>query len=395
MTTSTVDMKSEIEEAFRRQFGAEPEFVARAPGRVNLIGEHTDYNEGFVLPMAIDREILIAADRNCPEGIVELYSADYEEIDSFSTFHLQKSQSRIWPNYVRGVIATLNARGLKIPGFRALISGNVPRGSGLSSSAALEVATATLLNEMGNYLLDGKEIALLAQKAENEFVGVECGIMDQFVSALAQKDTALLIDCRDLSYECIPLSFASESYSIVITNSGVSRGLKNSKFNERRAECQEGLRLIKEATANAALGSLRELDAETLEKNLSILPENIAKRVNHVVSENERVKTAAAFLRCNDLSSFGKLMIESHNSLRDDYEVSCPELDKLVELSLAMPACLGARMTGAGFGGCTVALFAQSSLSEFSEQVLEPYYKATEKKAQSYVCSAVPGANLL
>ena len=395
MIASIADRKKEIAAAFSRKFQSAPELIARAPGRVNLIGEHTDYNEGFVLPVAIDREVIIAADRNATEGMIELYSAEYDELDSFSIDDIRFSENRRWANYVRGVLACLKEQGKTIPSFRAAISGNVPQGAGLSSSAALEVATATLLNHLGTYGLNGKEIALIAQKAENEFVGVRCGIMDQAVSSLAQMESALLIDCRDLSFDSIPLHLSSQSVSLVITHTGVSRGLADSKYNERHSECQEGSRLLREGTGKEDLLSLRDVDSQTFQKYANSLPEPIRQRVKHVMTENERVKQAAVFLRDKNLQAFGKLMLESHNSLKIDYEVSCFELDTLVDLSLETAGCLGARMTGAGFGGCTVALFEQDKVTAFIEQTLSLYKEITGKTPSAYVCSSVAGAGLV
>lgn len=393
MTVSTIERQWSIVAAFRRQFKCVPEIIARAPGRVNLIGEHTDYNEGFVLPVAIDRQVLIAADRNAPDGMIQLYSLEYNEFDTFSIDEISFSTECDWSNYLKGVIACLKEQGVEISPFRACVTGNVPQGAGLSSSAALEVATAVLCNKLFGTALSGKEIALLAQKAENEFVGIRCGIMDQFVSSLAQSDAALLIDCRDLNYEAIPLHLSAQEVSIVITHTGVRRGLLGSKFNERRSECEEGLRLLKQS--RPGLNSLRDLDLATLQLCSGILPDVIKMRVKHVVAENDRVQQAAALLREQNLRGFGELMIDSHNSLRKDYEVSCDELDLLVDLSLKTEGCLGARMTGAGFGGCTVALFEEDKVSLFLEQVLSQYEKMTGKMPSAYVCSAVAGAGII
>jgi galactokinase len=369
--------------------------VARAPGRVNLIGEHTDYNEGFVLPAGIDREMLIAADTKSAENTIELYSLEYNESYSFSVEQIKLTEEHYWSNYVKGVVDVLQKQtGHLLGGFRAILSGTVPQGAGLSSSAALEVATGTLLNRLANLSLDGREIALLAQKAENDFVGLKCGIMDQFVSALAQPDAAILIDCRDLSYKTIPLHLAEQSVSLVITHTGVRRGLAASKYNERRAECEEGLQILKAKTGND-LRSLRDVDDALLHEHIHHLPDTIARRVRHVVSENDRVLDAANLLSKGELKRFGHLMVASHNSLRDDYEVSCVELDKLVELSLKAKGCLGARMTGAGFGGCTVALFEQDGVADFMEAVLPEYERQTQRTPNAYVCAAAAGAGLI
>ena len=389
------ERRRELIDAFTRQFGNAPEILARAPGRVNLIGEHTDYNEGFVLPAGIDREMLIAADTKSAEGTIELFSLEYNESYSFSVDQIRLTEEHYWSNYVKGVVDVLQKQtGKMVRGFRALFSGTVPQGAGLSSSAALEVATATLLNQLAKLSLDGREIALMAQKAESDFVGVKCGIMDQFVSALAQPDAAILIDCRDLSYKTIPLHLSEQSVALVITHTGVSRGLAASKYNERRAECEEGLQILK-SKSGQELQSLRDVDDALLHAHVHHLPETIARRVRHVVSENDRVLEAAELLSQGELQRFGHLMIASHNSLRDDYEVSCVELDKLVELTLKAKGCLGARMTGAGFGGCTVALFKQEGVEAFMKEVLPEYERQTQRKPSAYVCTAAAGAGLI
>lgn len=392
MPGTTLEKTSELRHAFLKHFAAEPEIIVRAPGRVNLIGEHTDYNDGFVLPCGIDREVFIAADSRSTNGKIELYSLEYEQSDEFSVSEIEHTQTAEWSNYVRGVVELAKKSGANPKGFRALISGNVPQGAGLSSSAALEVAVATLLNTLCHLSMNGKEIALLAQKAENEFVGVKCGIMDQFASALAQADSALMIDCRDLSYASIPLNLARHSVSLVITHTGVTRGLVSSKYNERRAECDEAVRILKNHSGAKNISSLRDVDPAMLKDCWKHLPENVAKRARHVVSENERVKEAAECLKQGQLSRFGELMIESHESLKNDYEVSCAELDTLVSLSLKAPGVLGARMTGAGFGGCTVALVKQESVQDFIDKVLPHYETQTGKKPITYVCQAAAGA---
>jgi galactokinase len=395
MVGKTLDKTSELRAAFRREFGADPELIARAPGRVNLIGEHTDYNEGFVLPCGIDREVLLAADSRGPLDEVQLFSLEYGDSDSFSLVGIEHSTKAEWSNYIRGVVDVFKKSGAAIHGFRAVITGNVPQGAGLSSSAALEVAVGTLLNALGELSLNGKEVALLAQKAENDFVGVKCGIMDQFASALSQADSALMIDCRDLSYASIPLNLSRQSVSLVITHTGVTRGLVSSKYNERRSECEEAVKIINEHSNGKNFNSLRDVDSAVLEDAWQFLPENVAKRARHVISENQRVIEAAECLKQGQLSRFGELMIQSHESLKNDYEVSCGELDTLVELSLQAPGVLGARMTGAGFGGCTVALVKRENVQNFIDNVLPLYEKQTGKNPSAYVCEVAPGASIL
>jgi galactokinase len=363
---------------------------------VNLIGEHTDYNEGFVFPAAIDREFLIAAtpkpDRKDLEVVV--HSMDYGQTDRFNMAKLEKSKDHPWSDYLRGMLSIWQACAFKTRAFQAVISGNVPQGAGLSSSAAYEVGVGTLLNEMMASGIAPKQIALLSQKAENRFIGVQCGIMDQFISALGRPDAALLIDCRSLAYRAVPLRLAERGMSIVITHSGVRRGLVDSEYNARRAECQEGVQVLAKKLKRPELKSLRDVTLADFKKQEKALSPVVAKRCRHVITENNRVLDSVEALEKGNLKAFGKLMNESHASLRDDYEVSCPELDVLVELTQAHPGVVGARMTGAGFGGCTVALMETAAIETFRNEVLPAYEDRTGKKAEVYVCQAAAGASV-
>lgn len=392
MTPSSKERLSEMKKVFAEQFGGEPTVVARAPGRVNLIGEHTDYNEGFVFPAAIDREMLVVA-RPASGSMIRVYSLDYGQSDGFDLNQFGKSKLE-WSNYLRGVLHVLKSNGHAVTALDMVLSGNVPQGAGLSSSAAYEVAIATLINYVSRLGLTGQQIALLAQKAENEFIGVQCGIMDQFISALGHADAALLIDCRSLEFSPVMLNLGNKEISIVITNSGVRRGLVDSEYNARRSECEQGVRLLS-AMMQRSMRSLRELSLEELKRHESQLPPVVAQRCRHVVSENERVLEAMAALENANLTHFGKLMNASHASLRDDYQVSCAELDRLVALTQAHPGVLGARMTGAGFGGCTVALIENRAVDTFKNQVIPEYEGSTGKTAEVYVCSAVAGAEII
>lgn len=387
-----------LEAAFAKQFGLVSSYVvARAPGRVNLIGEHTDYNDGFVLPAAIDREMLIAAlpaDSAESDNLVEVYSVDYDEADRFSLDDIAHSKSRPWANYVRGTLAIMQQLGHKLKGFKAVLSGNVPQGAGLSSSAAFEVAVATLVNEMNGLGLSGKEIALLAQRAENEFIGVKCGIMDQFVSALGERDSALFIDCRSLEYERVPLNLSAHNAAIVIINSGVRRALVDSEYNARRVECFDGAALLG-TLLERPIRSLRDVSlAEFLEYERA-LPPVIAKRCKHVVSENQRVLDAVDSMRASDLARVGQLMNESHRSLQLDFEVSCEQVDALVQLAWAHPGVFGARMTGAGFGGCVVAFADNSAVPDIVSGLIPQYESKVGVHADVYVCKAANGAQVL
>jgi galactokinase len=386
-----------LKEAFFAQFRSAPVAIVRAPGRVNLIGEHTDYNEGYVLPVAIDRDMLIAASPATDEKstTVELFSVDYKEPDSFSMDSIHPSPNKVWSNYLRGVVKTMLDQGHKLPPFRAVISGNVPQGAGLSSSAAYEVAVATLLNELCNLSLTGKQIALIGQKAENDFVGVQCGIMDQFVSALGQEDSALFIDCRSLDFEAVPMALRENDYVLVITNSGVRRELVDSAYNERRQACQDGVKRLAKLLPAREVKSLRDVRWKEYMRLADKLPKVLSKRCRHVVSENERVLKAVAALKKSNLKEFGRLMNASHDSLRRDYEVSCPEVDLLVGLTQSHAGVLGSRITGGGFGGCTVSLIKTENIETYKSDIVPRYEQETGRQAEVYLCLASGGAGLI
>lgn len=375
-----------IEEAFQKIYGSAPEVVARAPGRVNLIGEHTDYNEGFVLPAAIDRAIEFGARRR-KDNVVHARSIDFQDEVEFRLDAIEKDDQHAWSNYLRGVLKFLQADGHPLTGADVAFGGNVPREAGLSSSAAVEVGAVALAMKLFNIELGPLEVIRLARKAENEFVNVPCGIMDQFVCALGKRDHALFLDCRDLSYRHVPLS---DRVKIVVCDSGVRRALAASEYEIRLRQCRQAVAQL--GTTGLAVKSLREIDLTDLEVASHSLSEVLLKRARHVVSENDRVLKAVKNLEKGNLESFGKLMIASHESLRDDYEVSCKELDVLVELALKQPGVLGARMTGAGFGGCTVNLVRADAAHGFAEMVKEGYHEATGLTAEVYVCEASDGA---
>jgi galactokinase len=382
---------------FRERFGGEPDYVVRAPGRVNLIGEHTDYNEGFVFPVAIDREMIIAArpktDRKDLD--VKLFSMDYDEEDTFNYSKLIKSPEHPWSDYLRGMMSIWQACAFKVRAFEAVLSGNVPQGAGLSSSAAYEVAVGKLLDEMMASGIPPKQLAMLAQKAENRFIGVQCGIMDQFISALGRTDSALLIDCRSLAFRPVPLRLAERGAAIVITNTGVRRGLVDSEYNARRAECTEGVLQFAKKLKRPEIKSLRDVSLAEFKKHEKALPPMVAKRCRHVITENNRVLDGVELLEKGDLAGFGKLMNASHASLRDDFEVSCKELDILAELTQAHPGVMGARMTGAGFGGCGVAIMTIDAVASYQGEVVPRYEAQSGQKAEVYVCKAVGGASII
>jgi galactokinase len=375
-----------IKDAFQEFFGTTPEVIARSPGRVNLIGEHTDYNDGFVLPAAIDRTIEFGARRR-DDDIVRAYSIDFQDQSEFSLDEIEKDEQHAWSNYLRGVLKFLQEDGHRLTGADVAFGGNVPREAGLSSSAAVEVGAVALAMRLFNIQLGPLEVVRLARHAENEFVNVPCGIMDQFVCALGKRDHALFLDCRDLTYRHVPLS---GRVKIVVCYSGVRRALAASEYEIRLQQCRQAVAQL--GTTGLAVKSLREIDLTDLEVARHSLSEILLKRARHVVSENDRVLKAVKQLEKGDLESFGRLMIASHESLRDDYEVSCRELDVLVELALKQPGVLGARMTGAGFGGCTVNLVLADVAESFAEAVKKGYDKATGLNAEVYVCEASDGA---
>jgi galactokinase len=373
--------KRRMEEAFRRRFGGKPEGWARAPGRVNLIGEHTDYNDGFVLPMAIDRDIWVAF-RPRPDRTVRLWSFDFKQASEFSLDAFARDPSALWSNYVRGVAWALAKQNIALRGMDAVLQGNVPLGAGLSSSAALEVAAGLAFLASSGESLPLPDLALACQRAENEFVGNRCGIMDQFVSALGRAGHALFLDCRTLEHQHVALP---EGYRIVVANSMVRRALVDSAYNERRAQCETAARILGvKALRDADEGMLREASLE--------LAGTAYQRARHVITENVRVLKAVDAMRQGDAETFGALMDRSHASLRDDYEVSCRELDALVEIARRQPGCPGARMTGAGFGGCTVNLVESGAVDAFVPDLREGYRAATGLHAEIYVCDAADGA---
>ncbi len=373
-----------VREAFVKKLGHEPRYIVAAPGRVNLIGEHTDYNEGFVLPSAIDRHVVMAIQPR-DDAIVRLFALDMDADSSFSLSSIVKDDAQPWSNYQRGVAWALQEAGYHLTGMDAVLSSDVPIGAGLSSSAAVELAAAMALQTLADLDLDAVERAKLCQKAENDFVGMHCGIMDQYIISMGQRDHALLIDCRSLDYETVPVP---DGCQIVICNTNKPRELVGSAYNERRAECETGTRRLGAA-------SLRDVTPSQLAQHAAALDATILKRCRHVVTENERALQTVEALGQDDLARAGALMNASHVSLRDDYEVSCPELDAMVEAAWEQPGVWGARMTGAGFGGCTVNLVQAQAVESFVESVATRYQDRTGLEASIYVCRAEEGVRLL
>ena len=376
-----------IRDQFERHYGIHPRLMVQAPGRVNLIGEHTDYNDGFVFPAAIDRATYVAA-RPRDDAIVRVVAVDIRgEADEFALdAPIEQSAAHPWSNYIRGVAKGLLVAGHTLGGANLLITSDVPRGSGLSSSAALEVATGYAFQLLNRLNLLGEELALLAQGAENTFVGVQCGIMDQFISALGRRDHALLLDCRDLNYRPVPLP---PNAQIVVCDSHTERRLAGSAYNQRREECGEAVRIFKQWYPK--ITALRDVSVEQLKQHEGSLPEPVRARARHVITENDRAVRSAAALEAGDVAAFGQMMNESHASLRDDYEVSIPAMDLLVAAAQQVPGCYGSRLTGAGFGGCTVSLVEQSAVERVKQDVGAAYRQGTGRDTTIYVCRASDG----
>jgi galactokinase len=378
-----------LTKSFATYFNAKPKFVVRAPGRVNLIGEHTDYNDGFVLPMAIDREVCIALTPRS-DNTVRLFSLDLQ-VDSVFNLH-SLSRSDGWIEYPKGVAYQLIQAGYGLKGFDGMITGDVPRGAGLSSSAAVELATAKAFATVSGFEWHAVEMAKLAQKAENEWVGVKSGIMDQVASAACKKDYALFLDCRSLEFQHIPLS---QGVSIVILDTSTRRGLVDSAYNERRGQCEEAARWFGvKALRDIKMEEIRDWKLENGKwKVVSGLSETVMKRAYHVVSENERVLEAIEVMKTGNVKRLGELFNASHESLKNDFEVTKDALNIMVDCAREQDGCYGARMTGAGFGGCAVALVNEENAEAFVKNVSTAYKQRSGLEASAYVCKASDGAS--
>ncbi len=371
---------------FQQRFDAAPRLFS-APGRVNLIGEHTDYNEGFVLPLAIDRRTYVAATKRADRQ-VRVFASDLGEGVEFELGpELRPAAPGRWSNYVRGVAACLEQAGHKLCGADMLIASEVPLGAGLSSSAALEAAVGYALLRLSERTCNLLELALILQRAEHEFAGTQCGVMDQYSACLGQAGHALLLDCRTLGHEAVPLDLRDTR--LVICNSMVKHELAAGEYNTRRAECNEGVRRL--AQHLPGIQALRDVAVEEFDQVAAVLPDTLRRRCNHVINENARVALAVEALKRGDWPCFGRLLYASHESLRHDYEVSCRELDLLVEIAQGTPGVYGARMTGGGFGGCTVNLVAADEVGDFIETVRREYAAATDLTPECHVCRASDG----
>jgi galactokinase len=378
---------------FRQQFNGLPSVLARAPGRVNLLGEHVDYNEGFVLPVAIDRAVQVAVAPTSDE-IVTLVALDLNERVSFSLDRLGEKidvngdRLPTWARYPAGVAYVLKQEGLAVRGVQGVFTSDVPIGAGLSSSAAVEVAFAVTWRSLGEWKRDALQLAQLCQRAENQYVGVNCGLMDQFASACGMEGDALYFDTRSLEWQPVPLPPRT---AVVIADSGVRRSLAASAYNERRASCEQAVEILRQYMPN--IHSLRDVSSVEFAAYSEFLPPTVRKRAEHVIKEIARVQDAVIALRRGDAQLFGGLMYSGHASLRDLYEVSCPELDALVNIARQQPGCFGARLTGAGFGGCTVNLVEEASAQAFIQNLKVAYQEQTGRQAQVYLCKASAGAS--
>lgn len=387
---------STLEDAAARRyadlFGAAPTILVRAPGRVNLIGEHTDYNDGFVFPAAINRQVVIAAAAR-PDDQVRAFAINFNASNTFTLGRIQPATENRerWSNYLRAIAWVLNGQGHELAGMNCVIVGDVPVGSGLSSSAAMLVAGGLAFAAASDFELSGVPLALAAQKAEREFVGVNVGIMDQFISALGQRGKALLIDTRSLSYEAVALP--ESGVSIVIADTNKRRGLVDSEYNARRAECEQAVDILKRWLPD--IRALRDVTVADLEAHAADLPETTLKRARHVVTEDARTLEGVDALKAGNIALFGRLMDASHESLKNDYQVSCPELDAMVAAARSIRGVFGSRMTGAGFGGCTVSLVAEAAVPEFTRDVPAKYKAAAGLNASIYVTTASQGAQRL
>jgi len=384
----------QLTERFLQQYGGTTEglHVFHAPGRVNLIGEHTDYNGGYVFPAALTFGTTLLI-RERADQTLKLASTNFELTGEVALEEIVYKEEDDWMNYPKGIVHELQDRGYAVPvGFDMLYHGEIPNGSGLSSSASIEVVTAYALLTLSGHPADTVEIALLAQRSENEFNGVKCGIMDQFAVANGKKDHAILLMCDTLAYELVP--FNSGSYRLVIGNTNKRRGLVDSKYNERRSQCEQAVKDLQAAFPELTL--LGQLSVEQFEANSHLIADpTVLNRARHVVDEIDRVVRSVEALKGDDLETFGRYMNESHDSLRDLYEVTGDELDAMVDAARQVPGVLGSRMTGAGFGGCTVSLVHEDSIETFIAQVGERYKAATGLEAAFYVCSIGNGVEQL
>ena len=383
------ELSAHVAAEFQKTYGRPPRWIVAAPGRVNVIGEHTDYNDGFVLPMAIEYYAVMAADAGATPGTVAIYDTQFKETATIDVSAAVTKGQPKWSNYIRGAIAGFQNRGVKIPALDVAFMSTVPLGGGLSSSAALEVCTATLIEAATGKTIDPIEKALLAQKAEHDFAGVPCGIMDQFISALGREGHLLLLDCRTRKTELVPMS--DPAVALLIINTNVKHELGSGEYAKRRAECEEAARII-------GVASLRDATPDQLERAKSKMSEVVYRRARHVIGEIERTVHAAEGIRQSNWPTVGQFMYASHAALRDDYEVSCKELDVVVDIAEDIGykgGVYGCRMTGGGFGGCCVALVKAGAIEAITKKIATDYKAKTGIDAVIFSSRPAAGATII
>lgn len=379
-----------LKHKFRELYDTSPQTITKGPGRIDLMGHHTDYNDGFVLPVAISFEVL-AAGKLRDDKTIRAYSSNFDSMAEFSIDDIRFDEVTPWSNYLRGVLLYLREAGVELRGADVAIEGNVPVGSGLSSSAAIEMAVGTLFQTLLGFEMSGPDLALIGKKAENQFVGINTGIMDQFISRLGEKDHALFLDCRTLDYDLVPLDTGKTK--IIICDSMKRRGLVDSEYNTRRAQCEEAVRILKGWLPN--IRALRDVSQADFDRCADRLPEVVRKRARHIISENERVLASRDALGQGRIADFARMMDESHDSARDDYETSCFELDAMADACRSVPGSLCSRLIGAGFGGANASLVLDESVEEFLRIVPERYREKTGIEPNLYVCTAEAGAGAI
>ncbi len=372
------EIVDEIKAVFKLMYGHEPRLFY-SPGRVNLVGEHTDYNLGYALPAAIDKAIYAGIAKR-DDNKIRIHSIEFDDAVSTELHHLRPDE-KVWPNYVLGVVDQLNKRNYKLTGFDLVFCGDIPIGAGMASSAAVECATVYALNEIFELGISKLHMAMIAQKAEHEFAGVMCGIMDQFASIFGKENHGIQLDCRSLEYTYVPLSL--QGHKILLLNSNVKHSLYNTEYNNRRIECGEGVMLVK--NQKPEVQSLRDVNISMLDQFVKPVNPVIYKRCKYVVEENMRLLNAVECLRTGDIKGLGKEMFASHDGLKNDYEVSCPELDFLVDFVRNFPGVIGARMMGAGFGGCTINIVREDAIDDLINKILPAYQQAMQLPLNYYL----------
>ncbi len=381
-------LKKNVKEHFKIKFGSEP-LIIISPGRVNLIGEHTDYNDGFVLPAAIDKVIVLGMKENQTKK-VRVFSIDMNESIEIDLSNKLEQQEFHWANYVKGVIAELNKKNIVVDGFDLVFGGDIPIGAGMSSSAALEGGILLGLKSLFEFDLTKLEMVKTGQLTEHNHVGVRCGIMDQFINVYGQKGHALKLDCRSLDYEMIP--FDQDDLRIVLCDTKVSHNLASSEYNVRRAQCEEGVEVLRKLYPS--IKNLRDVTLQQLEENKSELSPIVFQRCKFVIKENQRVLDGCEYLETGDISSFGACMYDSHHGLSKNYEVSCTELDLLVDIARELPGVIGSRMMGGGFGGCTINIVRKENVKEFSKNISQEYNERTGLDIEIYITKIGKGVHI-